>query len=65
MKVYCVFEDYDGPYPEDCRSTLVKIFDSIEKAESFIKEQTEKERYFYDEKYDYSLDGRIEEWNLE
>lgn len=65
MKVYCVFEDYDAPYPEDSKSTLVKICDSIEKANAFIEEQTEKERYFDDEEYDCSLSGRIEEWNVE
>lgn len=65
MKVYCIFEDYNAPYPEDSKSTLVKIFDSIEKANAFIEEQTKKERYFYDEEYDCSLSGRIKEWDVE
>lgn len=65
MKVYCIFEDYDTQYPEDSKSTLVKICDSIEKANAFIKEQIKNERYFEDEEYCYSLSGRIEERNIE
>lgn len=64
MKVYCVFEDYTSPYPEDCGKTLVKIFDSKEKAESFIKEQEESGEYYDDEEYECSLHGVIIEYNV-
>lgn len=65
MKVYCIFEDYDAPFPEDSKTTLVKICESIERANAFIEEQIKNERYFEDEEYDYSLSGRIEEWEVE
>lgn len=64
MKVYCVFEVYTSPYPEDYGKTLEKIFDSREKAESFIEEQKESNRYYYDEEYECSLQGIIEEFNV-
>ena len=59
MKVYCVFDDYTSPYPEDCGKTLGKIFDSKEKAESYIEEQKESGYYYFDEEYECSLQGII------
>lgn len=65
MKVYCVFEVYTSSYPEDNEKTLVKIFDSKEKAESFIKEQKESNHYYdYDEEYECSLHGIVVEFNV-
>lgn len=64
MKVYCVFEDYTSSYPEDCGETLVKIFDSKEKAESFIKEQEELGHYYYDDEYECALHGIVKEFNV-
>lgn len=64
MKVYCVFEVYTSPYPEDWGKTLVKVFDSRKNAESFIEEQKESDRYYYDEEYECSLQGVIEEFDV-
>lgn len=65
MKVYCVFEEYASMFPEDCERTLVKIFDSKEKAESFIKKQKELNHYYdYDEEYECSLQGIVKEFDV-
>lgn len=64
MKVYCVFEQYTCSYPEDCSKTLKKIFDSREKAESYIEEQKSSNHYYFDEEYECSLQGIIEEFDV-
>ena len=64
MKVYCVFEVYTSPYPEDYSKTLEKIFDSEEKAESYIEEQKKSGHYYFDEEFECSLQGVIEVFNV-
>ena len=64
MKVYCVFDVYTSSYPEDCGETLEKIFDSKEKAESFIEKQKESNYYYYDEEYECSLQGIIKVFDV-
>lgn len=59
MKVYCVFDVYTSSYPEDNEKTLVKIFDSEEKAESFIEKH-----YYFNEECKCSLQGIIEEFDV-
>lgn len=64
MKVYCVFDVYTSPYPEDWRDTLEKIFDSKEKAESYIEKQKESGHYYCDEEYECSLQGIIKVFDV-